>query len=190
MKKVILYSLVGLILLAAFLLRSGIVAVGISPYNHHRFNETETQFFDNALLKLRERVENGKFDEIENEIADGRISKSEIIGKIKKNREQFGKPLSSEFFHSSPPEPAAKYYKNLEGTFYDVYYFTKTERGEFFEVINWFVSENNEVKILNYGGSEIIEWQIKNRERENYYKANYSNEIRIPFSARFIEIRY
>ena len=190
MKKAILYSFVGLVLLIVFLLRSGIVAVGISPYNHYRFNETETQLFDTALLRLRERVENGKFDEIQNELADGRRNKSEIVGEIKKVREQFGKPLSTEFFRSSPPESVSKYYENLDGTFYKVYYFTKTERSEFFEDISWVVSKNNEVKILNYGGSEIIEWQIKNREKENYYKANYSNEIRIPFGSRFIEIRY
>lgn len=190
MKKVILYLAVGLLLLSAFLLISGLVSAGISPYYHYKLNEAEKRILDSALLKLRERVENGKFEEIQNELADGRVSKNEIVEEIKEIREQFGKPISSEFFRSSLPEPVSKYYKNLDGTFYTIFYFTKTERGEYFEDINWVVGENNEAKILNYSGSEIIEWQIKNRDREGFINANYSNRIKIPFGERFIEIRY
>lgn len=190
MKRKVLYSLIGFMLLTTFLLRSGLVSFGISPYFHHRLNAVETQLFDDAILKLRERVENGKFDEIQNDIAEGRISRKQIVGKIKQTREQFGKPLSSEFFRSSVPEVASKYYENLNGTFYTTFYFTKTEHGEFFEDISWIVDEKNEAKILNYSGNEIIEWQKNNRERERFIKENYSNEIRIPFGARFIEIRY
>lgn len=190
MKKAILYSVFGLLLLSAFSLVSGLVSAGISPYYRYKLNETEKQILDSALLKLRERVENGKFEEIQNELADGRVSKNEITGKIKKTREHFGKALSSEFFRSSPPEAVSKYYENLDGTFYTIYYFTKTERGDYFEDISWVVSENDEAKILNYSGSEIIEWQIKNRNREKFIDANYSNKIKIPFGERFIEIRY
>jgi hypothetical protein len=197
MKSFIFRTLSGLLIIVSatfvilwILIASGMTSVGISPYYHHKLNETEAQLFDNALLEFREKVENGKFEEIQNELADGRASKSEIIGEIKKSREQFGKPLSSEFFRSSSPEPVSKYYENLNGTFYTIFYFTKTERGEFFEDISWVVSENDEAKILNYSGSKIIEWQIKNRDRERYINANYSNKIRIPFGERFIEIRY
>lgn len=190
MKKTILYSFVGLIFLFTVLLGSGLMSVGISPYYHYRLNETETQIFNEEILKLRERVENGKFDQIRDDIAEGRVSKNGIVGKIIKTREQFGKPLSSEFFRSSVPQPASKYYENIDGTYYMIYYFTKTERDEFFEVISWVVNENNEAKILNYDGSQIIEWQKENRERERYIKDNYSNEIRIPFGSRFIQIRY
>jgi hypothetical protein len=190
MKKAILYSAVGLLLFSAFLTMSGLVSAGISPYYHYKLNETEKQILDSALLKLRERVENEKFEEIQNDLTDGRVSKNEVIGKIKKTREQFGKPSSSEFFRSSPPEPISKYYENLNGTFYTIFYFTETERGEYFENISWVISENDEAKILNYRGSEILEWQIKNREKEKFINANYSNKIKIPFGGRFIEIRY
>jgi hypothetical protein len=190
MKKAILYSLAGLALLIVFLLKSGIVYVAISPYFHYKLNETETRILDNALLKFREKVENGKPEEIETALANGRVSKNELIKEIKKTREEFGRPVSSEFFRSSPPERTAKYYENLDGTVYMIHYFTKTEEGEFFENITWNISADDEAQILNYDGTKIIEWQTKSRETERYISANYKNEIKIPLGERFIEIRY
>lgn len=190
MKKNLLYAFAGLVLVFVFLLGSGLINVGVSPYFHHRLNEAEARIFDNALLQFREKVENGKFEEIQAELADGRRNKDEIIAEIKKAREQFGKPVSTEFFRSSPPESAAKYYENLDGTFYDIFYFTKTEKGEFSEGIQWVVRPDNEVQMLNYSGSRIVEWETKTRAREKYIAENYAHEIRISFGARFIEIRY
>jgi hypothetical protein len=190
MKRKILYSSVALIFIVVVLLKSGLFYVGISPYHYYKLNENETKLIDDATLKFRERVESGKFDEIQNELADGRISKSEIIGAIKKSRRKFGKPLFSEFFRSSPPTPVAKYYDNLDGTLYSLSYFTNTDDGDFFsEEFDWILKENNEVQLLNYSGSHMLEWQLQARDRDREIK-KFQNEINIPFGARFIEIKY
>lgn len=190
MRKNLLYAFAGLALVFVFLLNSGLVSIGVSPYYHYKLSETESPVFENALLKFREKVENGNFEEIQAELADGRRSKSEILAEIKKTRERFGKPVASEFFRSSEPASVSKYYENPDGSFYNIFYFTKTEKGEFFEDISWVVRPNDEVRMLNYYGNEIIEWQTKSRETERYIAENYANKIRIPFGARFIEIRY
>ncbi len=190
MKKVLLYSFCGFMSIAAVLLMSGLVNVGVSPYFHYKLNAAETAVFDAALLKFRERVENGSFEDVENELADGPRSKSEIIAEMKRVREQFGKPVATEFFRSGPPDAAAKFYRNLDGNVYIVHYFTKTEKDEFFEAVTWNINERNEAKIINYDGSKMVDWQIKTRERERIIAAHYSNEFKIPFGSRFIEIRY
>lgn len=190
MKKKILFSLLGLALLLIVLVKTGAIYVGISPYYNYKFNETETKLFDVAISKLRERVEENKFDEIENNIASGTVSKAEIIEKIKKSRRKFGKPTFSEFFRSSPPDYASKYYPNLSGMNYDTYYFTNTDDGDFIsERFDWIVTENNEVKLLNYSGNQIHEWELQAREQDRR-KKEFKHEFNIPFGERFIEIRY
>jgi hypothetical protein len=172
------------------LLKSGLLYVRISAYHYYKLNESETKLIDDAILKLRERVESGKFDEIQSELADGRVNKSEIIEAIKKSRRKFGKPVFSEFFSSSPPEPASKYYDNLSGTFYITAYFTNTDDGDFFyENFGWIIKENNEVQLLNYSGSHMQEWQIQAYNSKAEIR-KFQNEINIPIGARFIEIKY
>ena len=200
MKRTILYSfaalflvVVGLFLVVVVLLKSGLFYLGISPYFHYRLNENELKLIDDAILKFRERVENGRFDEIQKELAENQRDESyqkETIAIIKNNREKYGKPLSKEFFRATPPESASKYYKNTEGAFYETWYFTNAENGEFHETFDWTIKDKNEVKLLGYEVSKLQDWEIKTREKEKYLNANYPNEIRIPFGARFIEIRY
>lgn len=193
MKRAILYSFVALILVIVVLISTGVFHVGVSPYAHYRLNETETKLIDDAILKFRERVENGKFDEIKKELAENGRDESyqkERIAIIKSNREKYGKPLSKEFFRAMPPEEAAKYYKNTEGIFYNTWYFTKAENGEFHETFDWTINDKNEVRLLGYSVGELQDWEIKTREKEKYNNANYPNEIRIPIGSRFIEIRY
>lgn len=190
MKNKILYSSLALFVLIVVLLKIDLLSIAISPIHHYKLNETETKLFGDALLKLRERVETGQFDDIKNDIAEGRISKNEIIAGIKKSRRKFGKPIFSEFFRSSTPEPASKYYENLSGTYYDISYFTNTDDGDFFsEDFQWIVKENNEVQLLNYSGTHMLEWQIQTRNRE-WERKKFQHEIKIPFGERFIEIRY
>jgi hypothetical protein len=190
MKKKILYSFAALILVIAVLLKSGLLYIGVSPYNYYKLDGNEAKSIDEAILKLRERVEAGKFDEIQNELADGRRSKSEIIEAIKKSRRKFGKPLHSEFFRSSPPAPVSQYYDNLSGTFYMTSYFTNTDDGDFFsENFDWIVKENNEVQLLNYSGSHPPEWQMHELEKDRR-NGKFQHEINIPIGARFIEIKY
>jgi hypothetical protein len=131
----------------------------------------------------------GEFDRIQNELGQGRVSGDQIVNDMKSVRHTFGSPVSSEFFRSSPPEPASKYYPGLKGTLYMVSYFTRTERGEFSEHITWEITEGK-ARILNYSGSDIVEWEAKSRARERWMKEKFQNEIRIPFGARFIEINY
>lgn len=190
MKKRILYSSLGLFVLIVVLLKIELLSVVISPIHHYKLNEIETKLFDDAILKLRERVETEQFDDIKNDIAEGRVSKNEIIAGIKKSRRKFGKPVYSEFFRSSLPAPVATYYENLSGTYYDISYFTNTDDGDSFsENFQWIVKENNEVQLLNYSGTHMLEWQIQTRNREWELK-KFQHEIKIPFGERFIEIRY
>lgn len=186
----ILFSLLGLSLLLFVFVRTGYIYIGISPYYNYKLNETETKLFEDAISKLRERVELGKFDEIEANIADGPVSKTEIIEKLKKSRRKFGKPIFSEFFRSSPPDSASKYYPNVNGTDYITFYFTNTDDDDFFsEHFEWIVTENNEVKLLNYDGNHIRDWELQTRELERRLK-EYKHEINIPYGERFIEIKY
>ncbi len=67
MKRAFLYSIVSLVLITILLFRLGFFYVNISPHNSYRLNETEKTLIDNATSQLKERIENGKFDEIQNE---------------------------------------------------------------------------------------------------------------------------
>lgn len=190
MKRKILYSVVTLFVLFFLLLKSGLFYIGVSPYAHYRLNENESKLFDDAISRFREKVEGERFDEIKNELADGLRSKDEIVAEIKKSRRKFGKPVFTEFFRAMPPEPASKYYKNLNGTFYTVRCFTNSDDGDFFpEQFDWIVKDNSEVQLLNYSASHIRDWELQARETERRLR-EFSNEIRIPFGSRFIEIRY
>ena len=190
MKNKILYSSLAFFVLIVVLLKIELLSVVISPIHHYKLNEVETKLFDDAILKLRERVEAEQFDDIKNDIAEGRVSKNEIIAGIRKSRRKFGKPIFSEFFRSSAPEPVSKYYENLSGTFYSISYFTNTDDGDSFsENFKWIVKENNEVQLLDYSGTHTLEWQIQTRNSE-WERKKFQHEMKIPFGERFIEIRY
>ena len=190
MKKKILYSAIALVLLFLLLLKSGLFYVGISPYAHYKLNENESKLLDDSLSMFREKVESEKFDEIKNELAEGLRNKDEVIAAIRKSRRKFGKPVFTEFFRAMSPAPASKYYKNLNGTLYSVSYFTNSDDGDFFpEHFDWLVKDNNEVQLLDYSASHIRDWELQARETDRTLKT-FSNEIRIPFGARFIEIKY
>lgn len=193
MKRAILYSSVAVILIAVVLLESGLFYVGISPYAHYQLNEDETRVVGNAISQFREKVENGKFDEIQKELVENQRNENfqnATIKKIKEAREKFGEPLSMEFFRAMTPETASKYYKNVDGIFYTLFYFTKAEKGEYAEHFEWIVKENGEAKLLSYSGQEMKDWEVKSREREKYINEKYPRETKIPFGSRFIEIRY
>jgi hypothetical protein len=192
MKRAFLYSIVSLVLITILLFRLGFFYVNISPHNSYRLNETEKTLIDNATSQLKERIENGKFDEIQNEfIYDEQdiFRQNYIINDFKKDRAEFGKSLSWEFFDATLPQPD----NELNGKRYNVEYITKTEKGEVWEHFIWLIKADNEIKLI-FGGdmdtTRALQVRLEERDRQKSIVEKYPNEIIIPYADRFIEFRY
>ncbi len=192
MKRAFLYSIVSLVLITILLFRLGFFYVNISPHNSYRLNETEKTLIDNATSQLKERIENGKFDEIQNEfIYDEQdiFRQNYIINDFKKDRAEFGKSLSWEFFDATLPQPD----KELNGKRYNVEYITKTKKGEVWEHFIWLIKADNEIKLI-FGGdmdtTRALQVRLEERDRQKSIVEKYPNEIIIQYADRFIEFRY
>lgn len=180
-------------MIPSILVSLGVISLGISPYAHYRLNDGETRLITKAITQFREKVRNGKVNEIKNELAvNGRDEsvQSQIVNEIKKTTDKFGEPISSDFFRARVPEDASKFYKGIDGMAYGTSYLTRTRTEEFSEHFDWLVKESGEVTLLQYWAGDLQTWEIKNRERDQWLDRDYPHEIRIPFGARFIEIRY
>ncbi len=192
MKRAVLYSLVSLILLTILLFRFGFFYINISPHNSYRLNENESRLIEKATSQFKERIENGKFDEIQNEfVKDERdvFRQNYVINDLKKDRAEFGKSLYWEFLCAALPQPD----KELNGKRYNVEYITKTEKGEVWEHFIWLIKANNEIKLI-FGGdmdtTRALQVRLEERDKRKLIVEKYSNEIIIPYADRFIEIRY
>ncbi len=192
MKRAILYSLVSLILVTILLFRLSFFYINISPDNSYRLNENESRLIENAISQFKERIENGKFDEIQNEFAKTEgdtFRQNWIINDLKNDRAVFGKSLSWEVFRVAQPQLD----KELNGRLYFVDYLTKTEKAEVYEPFIWLIKENNEIKLIFGGDMDItpaLEWRLKERDKQKRIVEHYPNEIIIPYADRYIEIRY
>lgn len=189
--KILAFSILGFVIL----LKLGFFYIGIAPIFSYKINVAETKVLNDAMSKFRHQVENENFDEIVQVVAKSRNIEPQkvfFINEIKETRKKFGKPISSEFFRAMYPEPVSKFYPNLDGEFYTIFYFTKTENGEFFEHFNWSISENEEPYLINYSSSKMQTWMINNRLRDKFLNETFQNRILIHtgiFSSP-IEIRY
>jgi hypothetical protein len=191
MKRKILYSSVFFILLTVLLFRLGFFYVSISAHNSHHLNKTEKSLIDNAISQFRERVENGKFEEIAKDLSKGRQDsywENIILKDIQNDRAEYGKPLSWEFFRSAQPQLD----KEKGETVYHLDYLTKYETEEVFESFIWSVKENNEINLINTDIHlpQATEWRIEERDKQKLIVEKYSNEIIIPYADRYIEFRY
>ena len=196
MKKALLFlfpALIGTISVLFILFAYGAFDIAVSAYSHYRLNEEESKLIDNAIARFRENVENENYEEITRQLRKGGRDKDvedRIIENIKDFRDKYGKASSKEFFRATVPEDSSRFYKSTTGTVYGVFYFTKAENGEFDEYFDLNISDDKKVTLLEYRASEIQDWATKARKREKYIDNTYPNEVRIPFGARFIEIRY
>jgi hypothetical protein len=107
------------------------------------------------------------------------------------DEEKFGKPFFSENRGISMYENE-KILKDLVGTIYSTSYFTKTEKTEVTEFFEWIVTENNEVRLVNYRVREISAKELFQRERRKYLTEKYPNEFILNLGHFIgpIEIRY
>ena len=168
----------------------GVIDVTIMPNYYYRFDERERQTLDRALASLHERMRNGDYESVRSELVEAPISKEQNIAAMKKAVGEFGGPIDSEFFRSSPPEPASKYYPELNGTIYTVFYFTKTKAGDYHEDIDWIIDDSGHAKIRSYSASKIIEWQKENRESEEVLARKFSHSVQIPVVLGRLEVHY
>lgn len=168
----------------------GVIGVTIMPNYYYRFDERERAILNGALALLHERMRNGDYESVRSDLVEGRISKDDNIAAMRNAVSQFGGPIDSEFFRSSPPEPASKYYPELNGTIYTVYYFTKTNAGDYHEHIDWNIDDSGHAKIRSYSASKIIQWQEENREREEILARKFSHSVEIPVVLGRLEVHY
>ena len=192
MKKAILYSVVSLILGIILLFRLGFFYVNLSPHNTYKLNENGSELIESATALFKDRVESGKFAEIQKEFAktDGdEFRQNWIINDLKNDRAEFGKSLSWEIFRVAQPQPDGE----LGGKHYHVEILTNTESGEVWEHFIWLINENNEIKLI-FGGDmdtmPALNWRIEERNKQKLIIEKYPNEIIIPYANRYIEIRY
>jgi hypothetical protein len=167
-----------------------IISIGISPLNSYRLTQQEATMLDAAHSRLHAKMADGEFDKIAEDLIEARVSKEENINRIRETREEFGAPIEFEFFRAADPQPASKYYPNLEGTNYVTHYFAKGLHSEFSESIDWIVDDAGNVRIRNYSGSRIAEWAKKTRNREKEIHRLFPHEVRLPAFGYYIEIRY
>jgi len=191
MKRSILYSVISVILITILLFRFGFFYINISPHNTYRLNESESRMIENAILKFREKLENGEFDEIGKDLARGRQNvnaENFILKDIQNNRSKYGKPLSWEIFQVVQPQ----FDKEKVETVYQVDCLTKFEKEERHESFGWRVKENNEINLIftDVESSQSTRWRIEERDRQKVIVEKYPNEIIIPYAHRYIEIRY
>jgi hypothetical protein len=192
MKKAILYSIVFLILGITLLFRLGFLSVNLSPHNTYKLDKSESGLIENATSQFKERVESGRFDEIQKEFAktEGDESRQNwIINDLKNDRAEFGKSLSWELFRVAQPRQD----KELNGKLYFIDYLTKTEKQEVYEHFIWLIKENNEIKLI-FGGdmdtTPALNWRLEERDQQKILIEKHPNEIIIPFADRYVEIRY
>lgn len=196
MKKVILYSPVSLVLLIALLFRLGVFYVNISEYNSYKLTESESILFENAVSRFWEKVENERFDELENELYEGQSDKyrdiyiKREIQSLRENRNRFGKIKSWEFFRSASPRITSEWAKNLDEKIYQIEYLTKAENEEFCAWFVFHVKPDGEIRIYNLTTDSPVEWRIEERDKQRLIVEKYPNEIIIPYSDRYIEFRY
>jgi len=180
-------------LFVVLLIKTGNLYVGISAYSHYRLNNTETELVENWMSRFHRNVENGNFDEVRKELISNRQSVETQNGVLKNAKfafDKYGKIEYSKFFRSTLPEPAEKFYgEDIEGNVYGLFYHSNAERGTLSESFE-LVINGNEVNLLRYSGDEIKDWEIRANNNERWLEQNLPNETRIPFGARFIEIRY
>lgn len=190
---VFLFLISALGLFFAVLIKTGHLSVGVSAYSHYRLSATETELVEDWMSRFRRNVENGNFDEVRKELINNHQSletQNSVLKNTKFAFDKYGKVDFSRFFRSSLPEPAAKFYgKDVEGNVYGLTYHSDSERGTLSESFELVINDN-EVNLLRYSGDEIKDWEIRANNNERWIERNLPNEIRIPFGARFIEIRY
>ncbi|HUR97165.1 MAG TPA: hypothetical protein VMZ26_03750 [Pyrinomonadaceae bacterium] len=181
----------GIVIVGSAAMYAGAINVSISAYNHYRLNDTErTLLEERALTRVHEKIREDRVDDLRPDILKTQISVDSIVNEMKKAKEKFGNPTTSEFFRAAPPEPAERYYPGVSGTAYYLFYFTTTEKGDFSEDIEFVLTDDGEVKIRSYGATEMIDWQKRARERERVVNQLFPRELRVPLGSRFIQIRY
>jgi hypothetical protein len=193
MKRKILYLAVSLILLTILLFRLEIFYISVSPFNSYRLTTNETILFEGTVSKFWEKVENGKFDEIKNELAEDandEYRNNLYINEFRENRTQFGKVISWKFFRAASPRITSTWSENPAEEIYHVEYLTKAENGEFCAWFVWKVKQNGEIKLLNLTLDSPVEWRIEEQNKQKLIVEKHPNEIIIPYADRYIEFRY
>ncbi len=151
---------------------------------------------ESAMSKFRERVETGKFEEIQKEIAENDRDmtwQNMQIERIKDSHFKFGNPTSWDFFRSTSPRITSDIGKYPNEKTFLVEYLTKTEKKEFLEHFGWILRGNGEIRLSSYSSEDyvdVMKWRLEEREKQNFVINQYPNEIIIPINDRFIEIRY
>lgn len=188
-----LFLISAISLFVVVLIKTGNLYVGMSAYSHYRLSEAETELVEGWMSRFHKNVENGDFDEIRKELVKNRQSvetQNSVLKNAKFAFDKYGKIEFSKFFRSALPEPAARFYgKDLKGNVYGLFYHSNAERGTLSESYELVINDN-EVNLLRYSGDEIKDWEIRENNGERWLEQNLPNEARIPYGARFIEIRY
>lgn len=191
MKRTIIYLTVSLTLLIVLLFRFELLYVNVSPHNSYHLTGAEKTLIVNAVSRFRERVDAGKFSEIEEDLSKGRqeVYWENIISKdIQNNLVEHGKPLSWEIFQVAQPQ-----IDKVKGeTHYHVSCLTKFANEELYESFIWLV-KNNEIHLVHTEVNNIPQatiWRIEERNRQKVIVEKYPREIIIPYADRYIEIRY
>ena len=196
MKRTILYLSVSVILLTILLFRLDFFYVNISPFNSYRLTKNESIFFEEAVSKFWEKVENEKFDDLANELYEDEASKyrdtlvKQDFEKIKENRSRLGKVISWEFFRAASPHITSEWAENPDEKIYHIEYLTKAENGEFCAWFVWKVKASGEIKLHNLSVDSPVEWRIEERYIHKLVVEKHPNEIIIPYADRYIEFRY
>jgi hypothetical protein len=182
----------GGLLLLWILMAFGLMSVGISPLHSYELREDEAALLDAAHADLHSKMAKEQFDLILDDLVEARVTKERNIEEMRKAVGKFGAPKSFEFFRAAAPEPASKYYPDHEGTNYLTSYFTKADKSEFDESIDWIVDDSGRARIRMYSATYIAEWQKKDRDREKELDRVLPNEIKVPIPVvgYFINIRY
>jgi hypothetical protein len=191
MKRTIIYLTVSITLLIVLLFRFELLYINVSRHNSYHLTDAEKTLIVNAISKFRERVDAGKFSEIEENLSKGRkdIYWEKIITKdIQNNLVEYGKPLSWEIFEVAQPQV-----DKVKGeTHYHVSCLTKFEKEEIHESFIWSVKDNKEINLFfnGLGYPQSTNWRIEERNKQKVIVEKYPREIIIPYADRYIEIRY
>jgi hypothetical protein len=179
------------IILISSLYWLGFFYVSIAPHNSYKLSKHESEMIESAILRFRKLVENQNYDEIKSGLLKaGRdeYAADWIIRDIKANRAEYGTPLDWEFFRCAQPQVDSE----LGGTVYHLDYLTRFSTREIYEGFIWEIV-NGEIYLVHtdiYDLPQATDWRVRERDDRNAIVWRYPRDVTIPFSDRYIEIRY
>lgn len=165
--------------------------VELAPHNSYRLSSHEEEVISHAVQTYRDRVKEGSFDQIAEDLSNGRRDsywEKIILEDIRKDSTEFGLPISWELFSCAQPQYDAK----EKETVYHLDYLTRFAQQELYESIILVKKENNNVHMINadFGLLEAAEWRINERNRHRALRERYPRGLTIPYADRFLEIRF